>query len=135
MTDSVTDPIRYARDVVGKDPMASFLGIVVEEVREGYARTSLAIRPEYLNAVDRAHGIAVLAAADQALAVASNSTGSRALSLQINISYVTAALPGETITAEAIPVSRGKKVSHWRVEVRGADGRLVATCEGITYHK
>ncbi len=74
MTDSVADAIHYARDVVGKDPMASFLGTVVEEVREGYARTSLAIRPEYLNAVDRAHGIAVLAAADQAIADAATPT-------------------------------------------------------------
>ena len=112
--------------------MASFLGIVVEEVREGYARTSLAIRPEYLNAVDRAHGIAVLAAADQALAVASIVAGS-ALRFRSDISDVTAALPGKDHRRSYFgQPGKGEPLEGGGA---GAYGRLVATCEGITYHK
>jgi acyl-CoA thioesterase len=135
MAEIINNPVEYAREVVGKDPMATYLGISVEEARAGYARTSLTIRPEYLNAADRAHGIAVHAVADQAFAVASNSTGVKALALNFSISYIAGAQDGEKIVAEAMPINVGKKVGLWRIEVRGSEHRLIATCEGIAYHK
>jgi len=129
------NPIEYARTVVGNDPLARFLGISVDEVRHGFARFSLLVKPEYLNAVHRAHGVTVCAVADQAFAVACNSMGSMAIAVNLNISYVAAAHAGETITAEASPINIGRKVSTWRIEVRGQDDRLIATCQGIAYHK
>ena len=86
--DTVRDPLCYARDVVGRDPFATHMGIDVDEVREGYARCSLTVLPQYLNAVERVHGGVVYALADQALAVASNSTGVAALSLSFTINYI-----------------------------------------------
>jgi len=129
------NPIAYARTVVGEDPLARFLGIRIDEVRHGFARCSLPVRPEYLNAVNRAHGAAVAAVADQAFAVACNSMGSMAIAVNLSISYFAAAAAGETITAEATPVNVGRKVSTWRIEVRGEDRRLIASCQGIAYHK
>ncbi len=135
MNESIQDPLDYARNVVGKDPLARFLGISIDEVSHGFARCSLLVRPEYLNAVDRAHGVTVCAVADQAFAVASNSMGSRAVAVNLNIQYTAGAAAGERITAEATPVSVGRKVSMWRIEVRGQDARLIAACDGIAYHK
>ena len=133
--DIVQNPVEYAREVVGKDPLATFLGISVEEVKNGYARCSITIKPEYLNAVDRAHGTIVYAIADQAFAVAANSTGTMALSLRFDISYISGASDGERIFAEAMPVSSGKKISLWNVEVRGTEDRLIASGQGTAYHK
>ncbi len=135
MSETIDNAIGYARDVVGKDPMATFLGITVEEVREGYARCSLTVTPDLLNAADRAHGSTVYAVADQAFAVASNSTGARALGMHFSISFIAAARGGETITAEATPRNIGRKTSVWQIDVRGDDGRLIANGEGIAYHK
>ncbi len=133
--DRTSEHIEYARTVVGRDPLATFLGIRIDEVREGFARCSLRVRPEYLNAVHRAHGVTVCAVADQAFAVACNSLGSMAIAVNLNISYFAAANAGETITAEAAPINIGRKVSTWRIDVRGEDGRLIAACQGIAYHK
>ncbi len=135
MSESVKDPVSYARDVVGKDPLATFLGIMVDEVREGYARCAVTIKPEHLNAVERAHGAIIYALADQAFAVASNSTGVMALALNFNINYVAAATDGERIFSEATPVNVGKRVSVWDVEVRGSEDRLIARGQGVAYHK
>jgi acyl-CoA thioesterase len=66
MSKEITNPIEYAKEIVGRDPMAVFLGITVEEVRQGFARCSLVIKPDYLNALNRAHGVAVHAVSDQA---------------------------------------------------------------------
>lgn len=131
----IDDPVNYAREVVGRDPMATHLGIAVEEAREGYARTALTVRPEHLNAVERAHGATVHAVADQAFAVACNSLGTLAIAVSMKITYVSAARDGERIVAEATPVNIGRKVSVWRIDVRVSGGALVASCEGIAYHK
>ncbi|HPS59364.1 MAG TPA: PaaI family thioesterase [Spirochaetota bacterium] len=135
MSDYVNNPVSYAREVVGRDPMAQFLGIEVEEVREGYARCSVTIKPEYLNAVERAHGIIIFSVIDQSLAVASNSTGRIAVSINIVVNFIAGAIDGEKIFAEAVPVNNGKKVSVWRIEVRGTGDKLIATAEGLAYHK
>ncbi|HOR93721.1 MAG TPA: hotdog fold thioesterase, partial [Spirochaetota bacterium] len=78
MENIIKDPIVYAREVVGRDPLATFLGITVEEVKHGYARCAVTVKPEYCNAVERAHGGIIHAVADQAFAVASNSMGTMA---------------------------------------------------------
>lgn len=135
MEEKIADPVSYAREVVGKDPMATFLGVAVDEVKKGYARCSLPIKPEYLNAVERAHGVAVYAVADQAFAVACNSTGTKALAMNININYIAGAGVGETIYAEATPINIGRKVSVWKIEVTGHGEKLIASCQGIAYHK
>jgi acyl-CoA thioesterase len=133
--DLINDPVCYAREVVAKDPMATFLGIEADEVREGYARCSVTIKPEYLNAVDRAHGAIIYAVMDQALAVAANSTGNVAVSLNVSINYISSAIDGEKIFAEAVPVNLGRKVSFWKIDVRGREDKIIASGEGLAYHK
>lgn len=134
-SDIVKDPVAYARDVVGKDPFARFLGIEVDEVNAGYARCSLTIQSDYLNAVERAHGGVIYSLADQALAVASNSSGMASLSLNFSINYISSAIEGEKIFAEAMPVSMGKKVSFWKIEVHGSEDKLIASGEALAYHR
>lgn len=135
MTDLIKDPVSYAKDVVAKDPMATFLGIETDEVFAGYARCSVTIKPDYLNAVERAHGAIIYAVLDQALAVVANSTGNIAVSLSINVNYISSAIDGEKIFAEAIPVNAGNKVSFWKLEVRGMSDKIIATGNGVAYHK
>lgn len=129
------DPIGYAREVVGKDPLAAFLGVKIDEVRDKYARCSLQIQNEYLNAVERAHGGIIHALADQAFAIACNSFGSMAVALSFNIDYIAAALKGDTIIAEAKPVNIANKVSVWDINVKDSNGGLVAAGRGVAYHK
>lgn len=135
MPETIDKPVEYAREVVGKDPWALHLGIEVEEAREGYARCGLTVQPQYLNAVDRGHGALVYALADQAFAVACNSLGTMALALTVSINYLSAAQDGERIISEAKPINIARKISVWQLEVRGADGRLIATAQGTAYHK
>jgi len=131
----IKDPVRYAKDVVAKDPMAVFLGIEADEVRKAYARCSVTIKPEFLNAVERAHGAIIYAVMDQALAIASNSIGNIAVSLNITINYISSAVDGEKIFAEATPVNLGNRVSVWNIVVRGNEDKIIASGEGLAYHK
>ncbi len=127
--------IAYAREIVAKDPMASFLEIELEEVRRAYSRLSVVIKPEYLNALDRAHGMILSAMIDQAAAVAANSMEFDALLVELKINYLAAASAGERITAEAKPIDIKQALSLWVVEVRNASGSLIATGQALGYHR
>ncbi len=131
-----SDPIRYAREVVGGDPMARHLGIEVLEVEEDFARLAVDVKPKYLNALGRAHGIIVYALADQALAVAANAGGGCALLLESKINFLNGVPEGTRLEAVARPVEKKRTIGLWNVEIRSpVDGLLVATCQGMSYHK
>ncbi len=127
--------LRYARDVVATDPMASHLGIRLVELRPAYARLSIDIRPEYLNALGRAHGMIISALVDQAAAVAANSMETRALITEIKVNFLDAVSAGDTVTAEAKALDIRKTLSLWQVDVRDSSGRLVAAGQAVGYHR
>ena len=127
--------VKYAREVVAKDPMAVHLGIRVEEVRHAYAKLSLEIVPKYLNALDRAHGIAISSVIDQAVAVASNTMEHKALVVELKINFLRAVSLGDTIIAEAGPLDITHKLSMWQVEVKDSFGKKVALARALTYHR
>jgi acyl-CoA thioesterase len=130
------DPnITYAREIVARDPMASFLGIRLEEIRRAYARLSVVIKPDYLNALDRAHGMILSAMIDQAAAVAANSMEDDVLLVELKINYLAAASAGERITAEAKSIDIKKSLSLWVVDVRNVSGSLIATGQALGYHR
>jgi acyl-CoA thioesterase len=132
---NIKEAVAYARDVVAPDPWAKYLGIELEEVSESYARCSITVGPENINAVERAHGAFIYALVDQAFAVACNSNGNRAVALNVSINYISSAAQGERITAEAKPVSISRKISVWSIQVRGESGGLVAAAQCTAYHK
>ena len=63
------------------DLFAENSGVVLLEVREGYSKAKLEIKPEHLNAGARTQGGAIFTLADLALAAAANSHGTLAFSL------------------------------------------------------
>ena len=62
------------------DIFATKAGIVLLEVRKGYSKAKLDIKPEHLNAGARTQGGAIFTLADLALAAAANSHGTLAFS-------------------------------------------------------
>ncbi len=127
--------LKYAREIVAKDPYAQFLGIEAVEICDSYAKMKLTVKPEYCNSVGRAHGAIVYGAADQAFAVACNSRGEAAMALTVTMHYHAGAQVGTTLISEAEPVSIHRKVSLWRLTVKTEEGILIATAEGTAYHR
>ena len=68
-------------------------GVVLLEVREGYSKAKLEIKPEHLNAGARTQGGAIFTLADLALAAAANSHGTLAFSLSSSITFLRASGP------------------------------------------
>ena len=78
------------------DLFAENAGVVLLEVRQGYSKAKLEIKPEHLNAGARTQGGAIFTLADLALAAAANSHGTLAFSLSSTITFLRASGPGDT---------------------------------------
>lgn len=131
---TLEERLTYAREVVGRDPVATDLGIVVDSLEEGLAEVSLIPQARHLNALDRVHGTTIYALVDQAVAVAANTLPTPALVLEMKINFRRAALPGEKLTSRAKLRDRSRKISLWEVEVSNPEGNLVALAQGTGFH-
>ena len=70
-----------AQEFFKNDLFATNAGVELIEIREGYSKAKLEIKPEHLNAGQRTQGGAIFTLADLALAAAANSHGTLAFSL------------------------------------------------------
>ena len=115
------------------DRFAANAGIELLEVREGYAKASLVITPEHLNAGGRTQGGALFTLADLTLAAAATSHGSLAFSLSSHITFLRASGTGDTLTAEARERYIGRTTGCYQIDITNQDGKLVATFESSVF--
>ena len=117
-----------------KDAFSQWLGIQALEIRPGYARLRIVVRPEMLNGFGIAHGGITFSLADSALAFASNSRGKQALSLDTSINHLVPVQNQTILVAEATEESLRNATGLYRVEVRNDEtGDLVALFKGVVY--
>ncbi|MTI84497.1 MAG: hotdog fold thioesterase [Firmicutes bacterium] len=129
------ESLSQARKRLGKDALMKHLGIELKEMKPGYARTSMEVKPELLNGVALTHGGAIFTLADIAFAAASNAHGPVAVALNVNISFLKATTAGTTLTATAQEDNLTNKTGLYRLEVKDESGQLVALAEGLVYRK
>ncbi|MCL6612309.1 MAG: hotdog fold thioesterase [Peptococcaceae bacterium] len=118
-----------------KDALARHLGIRLIEVKPGYARAVMEVRPELLNGVGVTHGGAIFSLADIVFAAASNAHGPVALALNVNIQFLKTTAVGDVLTATAREENLTRKTGLYRMEVRDGKDELVALAEGLVYRK
>jgi acyl-CoA thioesterase len=124
------EPGNVAADLFARlaaDPLARHLGISLEQVRPGYARASMTVGPELLNAVGTAHGGATMALLDVVHAAVSNSHGTVAIAQDVHTEFLAAGKPGERLVCEGVEVHRSSRTAVYRIDAHGQDGRPVAT--------
>ncbi len=129
-----SDPIALVRRLMKGDRFAAAAGAALVEVRAGYSRARMRLRPGHLNGVAVAQGGAVFTLADFAFAAASNSHGTVAVALDTSITFARAATTG-VLTAEAREESLSRRVSVCNVRVTDEEGRIVALFRGTAFRK
>lgn len=130
-TTTPPDPADRFRD----DPFADHLNMNLAEVRPGYARAEMDAAEELCNFQRSIQGGAIIALADYAFAVASNSHGTGAIALTISFTFVARVKPGQRLVAEASEEKLGRRTGLYRLTVSTADGDLVASGQGVAFRQ
>ncbi|MEE8471722.1 MAG: PaaI family thioesterase [Dehalococcoidia bacterium] len=122
------DDLKGRADACG---YAQLLGIEVEELSPGYARTRVSVAPEHQNWMPRTHGALVMSLADHAWGLSFATLGTKSyVAVQLNVNYLAAPAVGDSIIAESRVIRAGETIGHAQVEVRDPQGKLIATALG-----
>lgn len=117
------------------DRFAANSGCVLQEIGDGYARASLTVTDEHLNAGGVCQGGVYFTLADIAIAAVMNSHGQLTFGVENNIVYVKSAKTGDTLTAEATEVLNHHKLPYVDVRITNQHGELCCIVTGIGYRK
>jgi len=112
------------------DQASRALGIRIVEVRPGYARASLVVRPDMTNGHRICHGGMVFALADSAFAFACNSYNENTVAAAAAIDFLAPAHQDDELTATANEVWRSKRNGIYEVTVTNQDGTRIALFRG-----
>ena len=123
---------RVAREMLSAEGTGPAWGLEIEEIRAGYARVSMLVRPDMINGHGFAHGGMIFALADSAFAYVCNGANHASVAAQASIIFLDKATVGEILVAEAQEVTREGRAGVTRVAVRTADGRTVAEFTGYS---
>ena len=117
-----------------KDKFATENGAVIEAFSDGYARCSIEINENHLNAVGGVQGGVHYMLSDFAFAVATNWKACNTVSLHSDIVYL-GAVKGKKIIAEAHLVKDGRTTCYYRVDVKDDLDNMVAVTNITGFHK
>jgi acyl-CoA thioesterase len=122
---------------VKKEPFAQKFGLKLVDLDEGYSRVEMIFTPDMENifGIGMAHGGALFALIDEAFETASNSHGTMAVALNVNITYVSSPRPESKLIAEAKEFSRTNKTANYTIKVTDEAGVLIACCQGLVYRR
>jgi acyl-CoA thioesterase len=121
--------------LTNNDRFAANSGCVLDEIGDGWARATLVVTSEHLNAGGVCQGGAFFTLADIAIAAVMNSHGQLTFGVENNIVYVKSAHEGDTLTAVATEVVNHHKLPYVDVRITNQAGELCCIVTGIGYRK
>ena len=116
-----------------RDPASQALGMLLAEIRPGYARMSMPVREDMLNGHATCHGGYIFMLADSAFAFACNSHNFNTVGAACTIDYLAPGRPGDVLVAEATEQALQGKTGVYDVTVRDQDGRKIALFRGKSH--
>jgi len=117
----------------GKDKAAQALGITLVDIRQGYARMSMAVRNDMLNGHAICHGGFIFTLADTAFAYACNSGNQATVAQHCAITFLASPREGDVLTATAQERQRGRRTGLTDIDIADQTGKLVAVFRGHSY--
>lgn len=121
---------RAADSMYQSDSCSRWLGISLEEVRPGYARMRMQVRPEFLNGLGICHGGLIFTLADSTFAFACNSHNIPAVAAGCAIEFLRPVVAGVILTAECDEQTMVGRHGIYDVKVTNGAGEIVALFRG-----
>ena len=119
-----------AKAMYESDACTRALGIELIEVRPGYARLQMNVRPDFLNGHAICHGGLMFTLADSAFAFACNSYNISTVASGCSIEFLRPVQGGDRLTAEAVEQTLSGRTGIYDIRVTNREGEPVAMFRG-----
>ncbi|MEW5889664.1 MAG: hydroxyphenylacetyl-CoA thioesterase PaaI [Pseudomonadota bacterium] len=116
-----------------RDRAAQSLGITLEDIRPGYARMRMTVRPDMLNGHALCHGGFLFTLCDTAFAYACNSHNHNTVAAGCSIEYLAPAFEGDVLTAEAREHVLHGRTGIYDVDVTDQHGKRIVAFRGKSH--
>jgi acyl-CoA thioesterase len=117
-----------------KEPFARVLKMELVTLEDGHAVVNMVYDPEKMdNIYNRLHGGAIFGLIDEAFETASQTDGTIAVALNVNVTYVSSPEAGLKLQAESHRLSQTEKTASYEIKVTDQEGRLVAVCQALAF--
>jgi len=126
------------KEKIRDEPFANHMGIRLRDIGPGYAVMEARFSEKMTNFNGLIHGGAIFALMDEAFGAASNSHGTIALALNLNVTFLESPRINSLLIAEAKEESRDVHTASYRIEVLQKDengDRKIALCQALVYRK
>ncbi len=112
------------------DHVSKWFGIALDEVRSGYARMSMPVTQNMVNAHNTCHGGAIFTLADATFGYACNSHNQNALASSCTIEFLAPAYLGDRLTAVGEEQVRAGRQGVYDMRVTNQRGETIALFRG-----
>jgi acyl-CoA thioesterase len=132
------DALEALREEIRNEGFANHMGVRLRDIGPGYAAVEARYSEKMVNFNGLVHGGAIFSLIDEAFAVASNSHGTIAVALSLNVIYLESPKVGALLIAEAREQSMTDPTATYAIEVvqRDEEGdRKIAVCQALVYRK
>jgi acyl-CoA thioesterase len=126
---------KHFQKKVDEEPFAKAFNIRLADISEGFSKVQMKITKEMGNLFGMTHGGAIFALIDEAFETASNSHGTLAVALNMNVTYLNPPRVGSLLTAEAREINRTRKTATYDIRVFDDAETLIAACQALVYRK
>jgi acyl-CoA thioesterase len=124
---------RAAEALFARDTASRMLGIRVVEVKPGYARVTMTVRPDMVNGHRTCHGGLIFTLADSAFAVSCNSYNETSVAAAASIDFLAPAFEGDVLSAEADEQWRSGRSGLYEIIVMNQRGERIALFRGRSH--
>jgi len=126
------DNVDTLKDKEKTEPVAQFLGMELAELKPGYAKITITLKPGHVNFNGLVFGGIIMCLADQAFAYGMNSLVMPSIATNFSIQLIAGAKVGDVLTAECRPLKSGCRVGFAEMTVTDQTGKLIAKATGTT---
>ena len=116
-----------------KDLFSQWLGISLVEIKEGYSKIKMTVRPEMINGFGIVHGGIAFSLADSAFAFACNNRNVLSVALDTSINFLKPINVNDMLIAEAIEIHNGRSTGLYHINIINQNKQIVAVFKGTCF--
>ena len=128
-----TNPGSVVEHMMSDDLFSQWLGISIIEIREGYSKIKMTVRPEMMNGLGIVHGGIAFSLGDSCFAFACNNRNVLSVALDTSINFLKPVHVADELTAEAKELHNGKNTGLYHITISNQNNHIVAVFKGTCY--